>query len=63
MIAAAGKVSEIFRMDHPLVKHRLEVKNVMDLPILDKYDLITVGQALHFFAGEQPLIKIRSVLS
>lgn len=34
----------------------------MDLPE-EKYDLITVGQALHFFPGEEPLLKLQGLLS
>lgn len=35
----------------------------MGLPEEEKYDLVTVGQALHFFPGEAPLLKLRSLLA
>lgn len=36
--------------------------DVMGLPEEEKYDLVTVGQALHFFPGEAALLKLRSLL-
>lgn len=41
----------------------MEVSDVMNIQENEKYDLITVGQALHFFPIEQSLIKIRALLN
>lgn len=62
MINNAITAREKFLLDHPHTNIDLEVDDVMKLPGEEKYDLITVGQALHFFPIEESLKKIKEIL-
>jgi hypothetical protein len=41
----------------------LEKNSITDLNSTEKYDLITCGQALHFFTGENTYLKIKDMLN
>lgn len=64
MLEAAEKARLTFQDKHPNVHVELGKEEVMNIPVPEqKYDLITVGQAIHFFPGEAPLLKLRSLLA
>lgn len=63
MIDNAISAREKFLTEHPNTKVDLEVDDVMSMPGETKYDLITVGQALHFFPIEESLKKIKGILA
>lgn len=48
---------------HPNHSILLSKNSVMDLNEEEKFDLITVGQALHFFPGEAMFRKIKNMLN
>jgi hypothetical protein len=64
MLEAAARAKEDFLANHPGVKVELGYSDVMGLPEdKEKFDLVTVGQAHHFFPGEAAMLKLRSQLS
>lgn len=63
MLSVASANVQKFKESHPAHSIVLSKSHVMDLSEEEKFDLITVGQALHFFAGEAMLRKIRKMLS
>lgn len=52
-----------FKETHPQNTITLEKHHVMELKEEERFDLVTVGQALHFFPVEQALTKIRNMLN
>lgn len=41
----------------------LTVQGVMEIDESEKFDLVTVGQALHFFPIQDSLVKIKRLLT
>lgn len=63
MLSVASANVQKFMESHPTHSIVLSKNHVMDLSEEEKFDLITVGQALHFFPGEAILRKIRNMLN
>lgn len=54
----------ILESDYVNLKHKVTIEkcDVMSLPTNQKYDLITIGQALHWFPVRESLQKIKSIM-
>lgn len=62
MIETAQQKCKEFKEKYPEREIDLKVEDVMGLDESQKYDFITVGQALHFFPIESALEKIKKML-
>lgn len=61
MITNAQKVYE--NTHHFARKIDFEIKDVMEIKQFEKYNLITVGMALHYFPIKDALNKIKNMLT
>ena len=54
----------ILESDYVNLKHKVTIEkcDVMSLPTNQKYDLITIGQALHWFPVRESLKNIKSIM-
>lgn len=49
--------------ENPNTIIELEKKSVYELNESERYDLITAGVSLHYFPGEDPMIRISNMLN
>jgi ubiquinone/menaquinone biosynthesis C-methylase UbiE len=63
MLSVASQNVQKFRESHPTHTIILQKNHVMDLGEEEKFDLITVGQAFHFFPGKESLLSIKRKLN
>lgn len=63
MLSVASINVQKFIETHPTQSVTLQKNHVMDLDEDEKFDLITVGQAFHFFPGEESIRRIKRKLN